>query len=255
MRCPSARRVGQGSVPWRFLSERIRHRTRVSNDDRPQTHEWSIETAKTTAHLAGQEKGVCLMNKDGGGELSIRLRVPAMLPDRRHRQENAILSSAQASGWRESEGRGQAFGGEPVRVSNRRTCQISDFPPPDSGVVPFSEKSPSPIKSDTTSLIASDYHSEALRRLHRPRYTWGENGILATMPTGLADSREPTPAFPGTCQGGRNRDRVGVSRAAEASQVPLPKNIHPMTQNTGVCQSRSTWGSAIQSVTPNHWPS
>jgi len=148
--------------------------------------------------------------------------------------------------------KGTGFSG--VNPCGCQTAGPADFrfPPPDSGVVPFSEEPPSPFKSDTTPLIASDYHSEALLCLHRPRSVRGENGILATVPTGLADSREPTPSFPGTCQGGRNRDRMGVSRADEASQVPNPKNIHPMTQNTGVCQSRSTWGSAIQGDALNH---
>jgi hypothetical protein len=57
------------------------------------------------------------------------------------------------------------------------------FPPPDSGVVPFSEVPSSPIKSEFSASGRVGCRSGASSRFHRPRFrkgsnpsTWGRNG-------------------------------------------------------------------------------
>jgi len=131
---------------------------------------------------------------------------------------NTILSSAQASGW-----------GVPEEGNRPDGCQTARFvrfrcSPPDSGVVPFSEKSPSPIKSDTTSLAASDYHSEARFASIVLETSRGENGTLTTVPTGLADTYEPTRHSLGHAQSRSGRDRMGVSRAEKAAKCLYRKH-------------------------------
>src|SRR5207244_4166272 len=78
------------------------------------------------------------------------------------------------------------------------------FPPPDSGVVPFSEVRASPIKSDsyTSGRVGTPFgsivtlpSSPVLKLGITPDAApqpGGETGSSATVPTGLADSHEPT---------------------------------------------------------------
>jgi len=69
--------------------------------------------------------------------------MPHDAPDRRHRRDKQALSSSTSSGRGESEeGSKSDCGCHAAGLARFR------FPPPDSGVVPFSEKPSSPIKSD-----------------------------------------------------------------------------------------------------------
>ena len=67
------------------------------------------------------------------------------------------------------------------------------FPPPDSGVMPFSKKPSSPIKSDFCLSGHAEYPLENIVMLSSsPLQPGGEAKFHATVPTGLADSHEPT---------------------------------------------------------------
>jgi len=120
------------------------------------------------------------------------------------------LSSAQASGWRASEeGDGLLTVVTPLRPPGFRS------PPPDSGVVPFSGKPSPPIKSGfelpwPRRIIVRSWRPCSIKL---PRFNLGERTmIVATVPTGLAVSREPTRigARGGRHRGQGSRGRLGV---------------------------------------------
>ena len=79
-----------------------------------------------------------------------------------------------------------------------RGCQTAvparfRFPPPDSGVMPFSKKPSSPIKSDFRLFGRAEYSlGNIVMFPSSPLQPGGEAKFHATVPTGLADSREPT---------------------------------------------------------------
>jgi len=122
---------------------------------------------------------------------------------------NKQHSSAQASGWRASERGGQTT----LRLSNRVACQISEARRRIPASCPFPESPRRQSRATRASLAASDRRSEPASLLHRiPRFNLGERTTtLATVPTGLADSREPTrsPNHPG-----RVAERAGIARAS-----------------------------------------
>jgi len=68
------------------------------------------------------------------------------------------------------------------------------------------------LRATQTSLVASDYRSKTSSCLHHPRLQPGGGAeFYATVPTGLADSREPTLGLlPGLEGSVRSRDRMGV---------------------------------------------
>jgi len=119
-----------------------------------------------------------------------------MKPDRRHRRRRKHRRLAQSSGRRESKEGSSGSGVTPKPCEPLSGGSPARFriPPPDSGVVPFSEKSLSPIKSDSDSSgrVGLPFEDIAISSSSpKPR---GETESNATVPTGLADSREPTTA-------------------------------------------------------------
>jgi len=118
------------------------------------------------------------------------------------------LSSAQASGWRASEeGDGLLTVVTPLRLPDseaRRRIPAS---------CPFPESLRRQLRAVLASLAASDSRSELASLLHRiPQIRLGERTkIVATVPTGLADSREPTcTRAPMVGNTSSSRDRAGV---------------------------------------------
>jgi hypothetical protein len=118
-----------------------------------------------------------------------------------------LHSSAQASGGRASE-----EGDMLLRVSNPFRLPSSEARRRIPASCPFLESRRRQSRATPASLAASDRRSEPASRLHRsPVKPWGGTTTLATVPTGLADSREPTrtPRSPGEGDGA-SRDRAGV---------------------------------------------
>jgi len=96
-----------------------------------------------------------------------------------HRRKRASVSRLhrRRGGGRPVEGdrlRGGCQTAWSVRVTERSEPAMTDPRPPDSGVVPFSEASASPIKSDACASGRVGRRSKAASRLHRPRYYVGE---------------------------------------------------------------------------------
>jgi hypothetical protein len=111
------------------------------------------------------------------------------------------------------------------------------IPPPDSGVVPFSEKPSSPIKSDSNSSGRIEISSGGvMSHLHRPRYSLGRKStILATVPAGLADSRGPTWAgLPGQQMGSGlrqgSRGRLRYGDRSDKAPATLERRHHVAAQ-------------------------
>jgi len=115
-------------------------------------------------------------------------------PIRPSRRNGARLSSAQASGWRETGRWGQAneVGVNHSVASFHALPAVSEISPPDSGVVPFSEESPPPIKSGNQSSGHFGTRSKASSCFHRPQYSGGENDDRHDRAYGISCLTRPT---------------------------------------------------------------
>jgi hypothetical protein len=152
------------------------------------TRQWRTRTAVRSGASDSPRTTICLpeqsnlgprgdgrsVNSSGTGSASRCDR----LADRTVGKQACVLVSTSVGVVRiDGGGRAVSAGVKAAGPSSYR------FPPPDSGVVPFSEEPFSPIKSDLSASGRVGCRSGASSRFHRPRFrkgsnpsTWGRNG-------------------------------------------------------------------------------